>query len=431
MARPASGYIEERGTGNDRRWRLRVTVNGKRKSLTLYAAEGQTREGAEQTLSELVVFARRGVWLPDSENPLQPVAVAPIPTSQPFGVLAQEWWQLNRARWSERTRTDYRWRLNSHLLPYFGELDVAEITPRVIDEYTADRLAESKRRADAIERKRPLRNDEGRMLRPLSADTINKTLGLLGTILDYALEGDLIQRNPYRVNTSNRKLRASAPKRRHLDSADRIEAVLLAASQLDGEAQQVRGNFRRAVVSTLIFAGLRASELTALRWRDVDLDNHFLKVEDSKTDAGRRDVEIVPALLDDLTAWKQHSRHTLPGDFVFGTMPGTRYSTDNLRKRVMAPTIARASEILEADGKPPLTEKGLTPHAMRRTCASVLVAVGWDPGRVMDQLGHRDPNLTLSIYRQTMRRSKEEKAALELLVKGRANLIGRRAGVGV
>ena len=427
MARPATGTITESGRGKDLRWRLRLTVAGQRRSLMLYASEGHTAESAQQTLDELIVFARRGVWMPPSG---QDVEVPSAQQSHPFGEIAQEWWKLNRGRWRENTLTDYRWRLNSHLLPFFGPLDVAEITPRTIDEYTADRLAESKRRADAIERGKPLRDDDGRLMRPLGADAINKTLTLLGAILDYALEADLIQRNPYRVNTSKRKVRGSKPKRRHLDSADKIGAVLLAASKLDGEAVYVRGNFRRAAMATLIFGGLRASELTGLRWRDVDLDNHRLRVEASKTDAGRRYVEIVPALLADLTAWKGHSKHSLPGDFVFGTKPGTAYSTDNLRSQITAPTFQRASALLEADGKPPLVE-GLTPHAMRRTCASVLIAVGWDPGRVMDQLGHSNPNLTLAIYRQTMNRAPEEKAALELLVKGQTNLIGDRARAGV
>ena len=65
---------------------------------------------------------------------------------------------------------------------------------------------------------------------------------------------------------------------------------------------------------------------------------------------------------------------------------------------------------------------------MRRTCASLLVAVGWDPGRVMDQLGHTNPNLTMSVYRQSMNRSPEEKAALDLLVKGLGNHLNSASG---
>ena len=42
----------------------------------------------------------------------------------------------------------------------------------------------------------------------------------------------------------------------------------------------------------------------------------------------------------------------------------------------------------------------------------MLVALGEDPGVVMDEMGHADPTLTLSIYRQGIRREPGEKDAL-------------------
>jgi integrase len=53
---------------------------------------------------------------------------------------------------------------------------------------------------------------------------------------------------------------------------------------------------------------------------------------------------------------------------------------------------------------------------MRRTFASVLYALGEDPGVVMDEMGHTDPGLALRVYRQSMRRDEDEKAALRRLV---------------
>ena len=52
--------------------------------------------------------------------------------------------------------------------------------------------------------------------------------------------------------------------------------------------------------------GLRASELTALRWRDIDLPNGRLYVADAKTDAGRRTVDLSPDLRDELLAHKTY-----------------------------------------------------------------------------------------------------------------------------
>ncbi|MGH2878388.1 MAG: hypothetical protein ACRDK4_02110 [Solirubrobacteraceae bacterium] len=48
----------------------------------------------------------------------------------------------------------------------------------------------------------------------------------------------------------------------------------------------------------------------------------------------------------------------------------------------------------------------------------VLYAIGEDPGVVMDEMGHTDPALALRVYRQSMRRGDDEKAALRALVEG-------------
>lgn len=74
-----------------------------------------------------------------------------------------------------------------------------------------------------------------------------------------------------------------------------------------------------------------------------------------------------------------------------------------------------ASERLEEAGETPLPAK-LTPHKLRHTFASTLVALGVDPGAVMDQLGHMDSTFTMRVYRHGMRRDLESKARLRKLV---------------
>jgi integrase len=55
---------------------------------------------------------------------------------------------------------------------------------------------------------------------------------------------------------------------------------------------------------------------------------------------------------------------------------------------------------------------------MRRTLASVMYALGEDPGVVMDEMGHTDPALALRVYRQSMCREQAEKDHLRALVEG-------------
>jgi integrase len=84
---------------------------------------------------------------------------------------------------------------------------------------------------------------------------------------------------------------------------------------------------------------------------------------------------------------------------------------------VIGASVERANEHLRARGRSPLPE-GITPHSLRRTFASILYAIGEDPGVVMDEMGHTDPALALRVYRQSMRRGEDEKAALRALVEG-------------
>jgi integrase len=165
---------------------------------------------------------------------------------------------------------------------------------------------------------------------------------------------------------------------------------------------------------------LRIGELCSLRWTDVDLTAGWLRVEESKTDAGRRRVKLRVALAQELAAVR--GRHALAAtdDYVFPTRRGGRQSEDNIRSRVLRATVDRANENLTKKKLPPLPG-GLTPHSLRRTFASILYAIGEDPGIVMDEMGHTDPGLALRVYRQSMRRGEDEKAHLWALIDGAAN----------
>ncbi len=77
--------------------------------------------------------------------------------------------------------------------------------------------------------------------------------------------------------------------------------------------------------------------------------------------------------------------------------------------------VEKANEKLTSSGDVPLPE-GLTPHKLRHTYASILVALGVDLGSVIDQLGHTDPGFTLRVYRHGMRRHLTARQRLRTLV---------------
>ncbi len=299
------------------------------------------------------------------------------------------------SRLRPKTQSDYRWRLEKHLLPFFKDYPLDAITFDAVERYIAAKLAE----AD-----------------PLSARSIDVTVILFGAILEGAVEREIIARNPARGR--GRRVRERAPRRSYLDTTAQIGALLDAAADLDRQAHRDRRHIeRRAMIATLVFAGLRIGELCGLRWRDADLDAGWLRVEEAKTDAGTRQIRLRPVLKIELERIRGAQPEADPDDFIFATSTGKRQSTDNLRSRVIAASVEQANKNLRARHLAPLPE-GITPHSLRRTFASVLYAIGEDPGVVMDEMGHTDPAVALRVYRQSMRRGDDEKAALRALVEG-------------
>jgi integrase len=386
MAREVKGTIVERKTADGQTYRaLRFTAYRQRRFVALGPV---SRAEAERELRHVLADVERGIWQPQAR------ALAPVSTIPSFHQYAEHWWQLHKAGLAPATVTDYRWRLEKHLLTYFGEMRLDEITVDTVERYLAFKLAEPK---------------------PMKASSINMTVIMLAAILETAVERDLIARNP--AKGKNRRLRVRATRRGYLDTAEQISALLGAAAALDKKATKERQHIeRRAMIAVMAFAGLRISEVCALLWRHVDLGGGWLQVAQSKTDAGTRRIEIRGALRDQLLDLRAR-RYTTPESFVFPSRSGRMLSKDNIRKRVVDGSVAQASEELEAADKQPLPE-GITPHSLRRTFASVMYALGEDPGIVMDEMGHTDPGLALRVYRQAMRREGGQKGALQTLLLG-------------
>jgi integrase len=278
-------------------------------------------------------------------------------------------------------------------LPFFARHRLSQLTIAEVDRYRNAKVREGR----------------------LSARSINMHLALLAQILELAVEYGQLERNP--AAGRRRRLKAPRPRPVHLDTAEHMAALLDAAKALDsGEGARTSG--RRACLAVLLFAGLRAGEVGALLWRDVDLANGRLHVGRAKTAAGMREVDLLPILRDELGSHKANRGDTAPDDPVFVTRSGKPRDRHNLRQRVVAPSVKKAGELLAERELHPLP-LGLSPHKLRHSFASLLVALGNDPAYVMAQLGHTDPAFTLRVYTHMMRRDPGERERLRALVEGR------------
>jgi integrase len=186
-------------------------------------------------------------------------------------------------------------------------------------------------------------------------------------------------------------------------------ALLDAAGGMDREANSNGKIPRRALLATLIYAGLRISEALELRWRDVDLAGGRLRVRESKTDAGIAYVDLLPPLREELTTLKMSAADTERGTLLFPSAVGTRQDRNRVRTRVLAPAIERADELLDAEGLARLPE-GLTLHALRRTFASLLAILpGYDTPYIISQVRHTDPGVTYGFYAKQIRPEHRER----------------------
>jgi integrase len=401
VARSIKGNIRthERADGLTT-YSLRFGAEGKRHIIRLGTElDGWTHARAEIELQNTLAKIEAGIWEPPSDKA--------TPAEEPsFHEFASRWLAARRHEIRDTTYADYRWRLVHHLLPFFADYKPSAITIALVDRYREDKLIER----DETERARAagvtLIDHAGRPRRGLSNESINKTLALLASMLDDAVERGWAASNPARGR--RRRLRAPRPEGSFLEP-DELRDLLAAAQHRDALSRKGHRLARREIIATLALAGLRVSELCRLRWRDVDLAHGRLTVVDAKTPAGAREVDTTPMLREILIEYRSRLADPDPTAFVFTTASGRPRDKDNVRTRVLAPCVADANATREERGLPRLPH--VSPHTLRRTFISLLLANHADVPCVMDQVGHVDEGTTLRVYAKVLNRDRRHVGA--------------------
>jgi integrase len=154
----------------------------------------------------------------------------------------------------------------------------------------------------------------------------------------------------------------------------------------------------RRVVTLAVYTYLRASELRALEWRDVHLDEGFILVHQTRDAAGKRGttksersrrVPIEPALRPLLEALRREREAT-------GTV------TDLVDDRHLARALRtwlRLAGLASPEHSSTATTAGLTWHDLRATGITWRAIRGDDPFRIMKGAGHADMETTMRYVR--------------------------------
>lgn len=117
--------------------------------------------------------------------------------------------------------------------------------------------------------KRAIKLYSQKRLEVVTPSTVNRELSLLSSIMEYALELDLVQENPVR---KVKKLSESPGRDRYL-SPDEIKRLLDACKALSKRKGVGHNPILYEIVLTAILTGLRKGNLQRLRWSQVDLKN--------------------------------------------------------------------------------------------------------------------------------------------------------------
>jgi len=148
-------------------------------------------------------------------------------------------------------------------------------------------------------------------------------------------------------------------------------------------------------------AGLRRSELLALKWGDLDFQKMQMNVSrgivrgvvgDVKTEASRKALPMAPVLADVLRDWKDRSDYSGTEDWVFASprMHGKQpLWPDMLLKNHIRPAVVRAG-----------IQKQVGFHTFRHSLATLLKANGEDIKTVQELLRHANSQITMDIYAQ-------------------------------
>jgi integrase len=331
--------------------------------------------------------------------------VASRPTLR-FGEAADRWLNGPVLNLRGTTQVKYQSIVNEHLR--------ARYAGRRLDGITADDLALLVRELRAGGK---------------SEATIAVALAVIGRVYKFAVRrlgwsGTI----PTALMLSSERPKVSQSKRRPIFSREELEQTIAAANEPF-----------RTLFTVAALTGARISELCALTWGNVridDLDDAEIEFgwqvdrrgnrEPTKTDGSARTVPIPRELALVLARHKLAAKASELEGYVFATRTGRPLQQRNV-SRALREAQTRAVDdhrrttfpILhqkDAEGRPVAVPRGTLPsmHSFRHTVASWALLAGESVDEVAFLLGHRDGTVTRAVYvreiadarRRAMRRSR-------------------------
>jgi integrase len=289
----------------------------------------------------------------------------------------------------QTTLDDYGIMIDCYLAPYFGARKVETLTRLDVERFRADMQAgtpEVVRLAREAHERRLQVDDPQARLKPLKpgARTTNKCLGLLRSILGYAVSHNLATRN---VAERMDKLPTVEGEGRVIEQNVLTPAELRAVIEAATDPNRIP-------IALAVYTGMRQAEALGLQWGDIDWNKGTAEIRRTwrcgqfympKTASSRRTVELPAELVAMLKRWRlacPKGEH----DLVCPSVKGNPMQASALHTRGFVPALRRAGI------------RRVRFHDLRHSFASNLLAAGVDVVTVSKALGHANVHITLVTY---------------------------------
>lgn len=281
--------------------------------------------------------------------------------------------------WS--TRAQYRMHLSLHIEPFLGSTKLSRLTVPAVRKWQTDLRAAGR-----------------------SETMIQYATRSLGSLIGEAQEQGLATHNVVRELRRSRQAGIAPRYKKRLCVGDDIPSPEEIRALLAHSA----GYYRPHLI-TLVFTGMRISELLGLPWRDVDLARARVRITQRadrqgrlgapKSASGRREIPLPPIAVNTLREWEGRCPASKAG-LVFPRRDG---EVENykavIRNGLWPPQLAAG--LMKRDSFSP-KYPGL--HALRHFYASWCINRKADgglelpPKAVQERLGHASITMTMDVY---------------------------------
>lgn len=294
-----------------------------------------------------------------------------MPSEYTFAQWLDYWYKdIILPQIEETTAYGYRGMIENYLKPQLGEIRLQKLTARDIQQYYTWLMGEKK----------------------LSPNTVIKHHNLLTNTLNAAERQEYITKNPMRA--------VSPPKKRQR------EAKFYTPEQLGILLDKAVGTRLELPVFICAYLGLRRGELCGLRWGDVDLEHQTITIENTRTQAGKKEIEkgtktasstrtlyLPDTLCDMLKAAREHQQACRAeyknayddNDYVVVMEDGRPFRPNYLPELF--------GKFLADNDLPKIVL-----HELRHTFASLSNQAGIPAYNIGKALGHSTPATTQKIY---------------------------------